>query len=450
MQNRLLFRYVRQGAFGPPTRLNNAMRSASPTSSPPLQDLLPSGPTIGLDACLPLLETLPDAMILSDAEGRIVFMSQKATRLFLRELDTMVGEPIEALLPDRLRKTPGLLLEYFLTAEGTLLWSEGREVIAARGNGSEFYAEVTLSPLKLTEGVHILAAVRDVTGRKSAEMAVAKHATEMEEFAAAVTHDLKAPLIGIEWLTDEALRQVRDAPSEVGAHSRSIGLLASIHDSITQMRTLIDGLLELAQLGSSVPADTLANVRFVAHEVKAALGPGNDKGRARIEVGTLDVETMAIAPAHLRQILHNLVANGLKFVDPKTGHVRIELMEASGSRGERLTWLVVDDNGPGVPAADRERVFRVFQRGRNVGISPGVGLGLSLVRKVAGAYGGHTWVEDSPLGGARFVVELPLSAPLPGARAALTRITAAVAEERRLRGNRGGRPGGDAHKRPAQ
>jgi signal transduction histidine kinase len=75
--------------------------------------------------------------------------------------------------------------------------------------------------------------------------------------------------------------------------------------------------------------------------------------------------------------------------------------------------VCVDDSGPGIPPADRDRIFERFARGPGTagsrGAGVGTGLGLALVQEHVRLHGGRVWVTDSPTGGARFVVELPLS-----------------------------------------
>jgi two-component system sensor histidine kinase PrrB len=77
--------------------------------------------------------------------------------------------------------------------------------------------------------------------------------------------------------------------------------------------------------------------------------------------------------------------------------------------------LVVDDDGPGIPAGERQRVFERFVRG-SATRAPGSGLGLALVAQQAAVHGGRVRIDGSPLGGARVVVELAVGRPLPPSR----------------------------------
>lgn len=380
---------------------------------------LTENPRLGLSSCLPLLEALPDAMFLVDHEGRIVNANRSAMDMFLLDVDSVRGESMQSLLPDRLGDRTARPRD---AGDGDAPYArsfEDRELLATRGNGTKFHAELMLSRIPLSEGDYVLAAVRDITTRKRAEVEMQRHAKDMEEFAAAVTHDLKAPLTGIEWLTKEvmgALGRKSDAAD-------TLDILARILQSTSQMRDLIDGLLEVARFGIDAGSASFGNARDVAEDVKSTLESSATQRGVGIDIGSIDVHTLPIASAHLRQVMHNLISNAVKYVPAETGRILINVEEQYRPDGERVAHVITDDNGPGVPEEDRERIFEVFQRGAQDAAKPGVGLGLSLVRKVSSLYGGRTWVEPSPLGGARFVVELPLGMAMGGARAALDRLT---------------------------
>lgn len=375
---------------------------------------------VGLSSCLPLLDALPDATILMDDEGRIAHANPRATALFLVDLEALRGETMDVLLPRQPWRDR--------TATEVDRESAVHELIGIRGDRTEFYAEVVLSPLKLHEGSYLVANVRDVTTRKHAELQTQRHAAELEEFAEAVTHDLKAPLTGVEWLLKEALGKVAHSDWDGGGRQETEEMLAKAGQSTKQMAHLIDGLLHMARFGTDAADDASADARAIVDDVCSTLGPSAAQRDVRVEVGEIVTDAVPIATAHLRQVLHNLVANAIRYAPRGSGRVEIALREHQGAHGERVAWLTTDDNGPGIRAAERERVFRAFQRGNDPGTrrEDGLGLGLSLVRKVASLYGGRTWVDVSPLGGARFVVEIPIGVPIGDARAGLERIRAAV------------------------
>jgi two-component system sensor histidine kinase KdpD len=104
--------------------------------------------------------------------------------------------------------------------------------------------------------------------------------------------------------------------------------------------------------------------------------------------------------AQIDQVVTNLVENAILHTPPGTPVV----IRATCSDGSVRVEVV--DAGPGVPAADRERLFRPFERGQTR--APGSGLGLTIARGFVEAHGGKLWLEDGPVSGARFVFTLPL------------------------------------------
>jgi signal transduction histidine kinase len=126
----------------------------------------------------------------------------------------------------------------------------------------------------------------------------------------------------------------------------------------------------------------------------------------RLELGAIPPIVLDADPDRMAQALRNLLSNAIAHVEPG-GLVRLSA-EASGERVR----LIVDDDGPGIPAGERERIFDRFarldaSRARDGG---GAGLGLSIVKVIAAAHGGAVWAERSPEGGARFVLELNATA----------------------------------------
>jgi signal transduction histidine kinase len=111
--------------------------------------------------------------------------------------------------------------------------------------------------------------------------------------------------------------------------------------------------------------------------------------------------------AAVLQILVNLVDNAIRHGKPAG-----ETVVSAERAGDAVRFLV-DDDGPGVPKRDRQRIWRRFVRLEGRTRATGSGIGLSVVAELVAAMDGHTYVTDSPLGGARFVVELPASTESP-------------------------------------
>lgn len=125
----------------------------------------------------------------------------------------------------------------------------------------------------------------------------------------------------------------------------------------------------------------------------------------------------------IEQVLNNLLNNAVKY-SPEASDVLVML-----SATREFARLSVTDHGAGIPMSDRERIFAPFSRGANVGAIAGVGLGLSVSRRIVVAHGGTIDVDSTPGAGSTFTVELPLAgvppAPPAGSDPAASRHTAA-------------------------
>jgi signal transduction histidine kinase len=133
--------------------------------------------------------------------------------------------------------------------------------------------------------------------------------------------------------------------------------------------------------------------------------------------------------AAVRQIVINFIENALKFgPDGQTVTVTLDLDRPATTEGAGgVLRLTVDDEGPGVPPADRDRIWQPFVRLAEGGSAPaGTGLGLSVVRQLVSELGGRWSVSNVPGRGARFRIELPLAAPAPRVGERVTQLSPAM------------------------
>jgi two-component system sensor histidine kinase KdpD len=216
---------------------------------------------------------------------------------------------------------------------------------------------------------------------------------------AAVSHDLRTPLAGIK----AASSALRTGGLQLTADDRE-ELVATVDESADRLTALVDNLLDMSRLqaGAVSPALVPADLPAAVHRALDWLEPAD---RARVTCEWPDDLPEALAdPGLLERVVDNLVGNAVRHAPG--GPVAIR----AGAVQDRVE-LRVADRGPGVPEADRERVFAPFQRLGDAPAGHGVGLGLAVSRGLTGAMGGTLTAEDTPGGGLTMVLSFPAAVP---------------------------------------
>lgn len=219
---------------------------------------------------------------------------------------------------------------------------------------------------------------------------------QLENFAAQVAHDLRNPLTALTGYIELASEVPEVA--EVPAASRALARAESVAD---RMSGMIARLLDYASVGGAPIRRSAVDVGpVVASTMEDLRSGGLDNG------ADVTVEASVPVPADptlLGVLMQNLVGNAVKFAGAGERTPAITVTVGAVVAGVRIT---VDDNGPGVPAAEREVVFEPLERGSNVAV-PGFGIGLATCNRIVESHGGRMGIDESPAGGARVWVVLP-------------------------------------------
>jgi len=208
-----------------------------------------------------------------------------------------------------------------------------------------------------------------------------------------VSHEIRTPIARLEFGL-ELLRGAADAQSHPALEQR----IAAMEQDLHELNALVSELLGMTRLDSGQPLQRQPfDLAGALRDCIAGLPPGAAvEVRVADDLGTIDGDARLLMRA-----VGNLAGNARKYA---ARHVAV-----AAARWPDRVDITVDDDGPGVPPDQREQVFEPFyrldrSRDRSTG---GFGLGLSIARKAVALHGGTVHVEDSPLGGARFVVRLP-------------------------------------------
>ncbi len=353
-----------------------------------------------------ILEAAPDAMIIVGREGKIFLVNAQTEILFGYKRDELLGQAVEILIPHRFRgRHPGQR-EGFFSAPKTRPMGASLDLFALRKDGTEFPAEISLSPLETPEGTFATAAIRDITERKRIIEEQNRRMQEANrlksEFLANMSHELRTPLNAIIGFS-ELMYNEKVGP--VSAEHREY--LGDILTSARHLLQLINDVLDLTKVeaGKMEFRPEVLDLARVVHEVKEILrglaSPKNVKVETRVDPS---IGRVILDGFKFKQVLYNFLSNAIKFT-PEKGAVEIFLTP----EGKDKFRLSVKDTGMGIRREDLPKLFVEFQQ-LDAGTSKkhaGTGLGLALTKRIVEAQGGTVGVESQHQNGSTFWAVLP-------------------------------------------
>ena len=352
-----------------------------------------------------LLEAAPDAIVIADTQGRIELVNAQTERIFGYARDRLIGQPIEILVPDRLRDRHVGHRENYIAGPRVRAMGEGLELRGRRADGSEFPVAISLSPVETSNGALVIAAIRDVTERDrierkiqalnqrltrdNAELAAVN--LELEAFSYSVSHDLRAPLRAIDGFSQALLEDCSGTLDDTGRD-----YLDRVRRSAQRMGLLIDDLIKLSRVTRAdthmQDVDLSALAERIAQDLEAT-------EPERLVDFSIQPALVAHGDARLLQIvLENLLGNAWKFTSGRTP----SRIEVGRSRQDGEEAFFVRDNGAGFNMAYVDKLFRAFQRLHDAADFAGTGIGLATAQRVIHKHGGRIWATGEIDKGATF------------------------------------------------
>ncbi len=301
-----------------------------------------------------------------------------------------------------------------------------QEDLLAHDPGSDWFAIAMLAPARdgasfmmldaraalerIAAGVHLVTGGRMETGwhplrlrsevvefGRAIERALERGAREREryEFLATIGHELRTPLTSIRGYIETLLDEGVDGP-------QSRRFLQTARNETLRLGRLVDGMLDFSLLDLSSVADVrrASDVASIVEAALDALAPVARANGVRLEHSVPEAIYGRIDADACMHAIVNLVENAVKYGAPG-GCVRV-----SAERVDPYITLTVDDDGPGVAREDEESIFALHARGASTADRYGRGIGLAIVQTIAERAGGRVWTEKSPLGGARFALQI--------------------------------------------
>jgi two-component system OmpR family sensor kinase len=347
---------------------------------------------------------LPPASLAAFERGELVVLP--AERAFYRRVDLKgeryVGSDEEAILALDLPIDIGLALKmeavrYVIVALALLipiaLWSrshwKGLQQLSAVADDFGSGNLAARARMRPNDSIYPLAErINAMAGRIEALLEAQRNLLH------SVSHEVRTPIARLEF----ALELLRDAARDPALEKR----IAGMEGDLRELNGLVNELLGMTKLDSRPQLDLESvDVKPMLEGLAAALAPAP----ARLELDLPgNLPAVQADRRLLARALDNLLRNAQKYSD---GHVAVSARAA----GRQLS-VLVEDNGPGIPEAERERIFEPFyridrSRDRATG---GFGLGLSIVQKAVALHGGSVTIGTSKLGGASFTVVIPVEA----------------------------------------
>ena len=328
-----------------------------------------------------LAENIPDIIAAVGKDGRIQFLNHTMAGI---SPENVVGTSIYEYMPlDQQQRMRESIERVFETAQ-----LDCYEINMAGGQGSESIWETRVAPIM--HGGQVVAVnliSTDITERRKAERRQAELLeqlesinSELKDFANIVSHDLKAPLQGIQTVTQWISEDYGDKLDEKGKEHLDL-----LTNRANCMHNLIEGILSYSRVGHLAEQKVRINLNELMPQIiDMVSAPENIAIVVENELPVIESEQTRIT-----QIFQNLLSNAVKDMDKPQGRIRIKCVE------EEDCWkFSVADNGPGIKEGHFEKIFQMFQTLSPQDTFESTGIGLTLVKKIVEIYGGRIWVES--------------------------------------------------------
>lgn len=345
-----------------------------------------------------LVAELPDGLIMTDEQGRVVFVNPAAQTLLSHSEAEIKGGSLEEALaeillrarePERLR---GVLTSLDAFSKQSLIELELTVAKLSMAEGADdHFLRLALFPLAKTGGWGVL--LHDASRDRMADQL-------KNEFVAVVSHELRTPLSAMQGFSELLLTQ--DATPE-----RRRLWLEMIHRESVRLSSLLDDMLSLSHVETGRVDLRLErlDIEPVVRQCVEVLRVGSSKHSFKVEIEA-NVSSVRADRDKVIQILNNIIGNAVKY-SPKGGQITIRAGYASEGAG--FVRLSVSDQGVGIPANELPKVFEKFYRVSNSHSKEvkGSGLGLAITLKLVELMAGRIWVDSVAGQGSTFHFTLP-------------------------------------------
>ncbi|MDX0957806.1 PAS domain-containing sensor histidine kinase [Sinorhizobium medicae] len=353
-----------------------------------------------------ILDTVPDATVVSATDGTIVSFNAAAVRQFGYAEEEVIGQNLRILMPEPYRhEHDGYLQRYMATGEKRIIGID-RVVSGQRKDGSTFPMKLAVGEMRSGGERFFTGFIRDLTEREESaarleqiqdELARLARLNEMGEMASTLAHELNQPLSAIANYSHGCTRLLRDMDDAVATRMREA--LEEVASQSLRAGQIIKHLREFVTNGETEKAPEDIR-KLVGESAALALVGSREQGVRTVFEYLPDAEMVMVDRIQVQQVLINLMRNAIeamRHVDRR--ELTIRTMPADP--GEIA--VVVEDSGGGIPEEVAGQLFKPFVTTK----ASGMGIGLSISKRIVEAHGGEMTVSKNAAGGATFRFTLP-------------------------------------------
>lgn len=344
-----------------------------------------------------VLECNPLPICMTDRQGRFLSVNQAWEDFMGLSRDNVLGLRNNDFLPQQEASIYDAHNEQLLREGGRVRYEERLR----RPDGSYRDVQVTKVPVTSNhqQPVGILIVKMDITEFLAARDMAEEASRSKSEFVANISHELRTPLQSILGFSELGMLRGRQ-------HEKLAGMFSDIHSAGQRMLVLVNDLLDIAKIESTVGAFHFerTDVRDLIEDVAAEMGLLLERKRLGLQLRLGRVPLIAkVDPSRFQQVVRNVLTNAVKFSPEDSG---IDI--TADAADEDTIHIQVRDHGPGIPPAELEAIFQAFvQSSKTRDGSGGTGLGLAISRKIIMAHGGSIRAANAPGGGTTFDITLP-------------------------------------------
>lgn len=345
-----------------------------------------------------IMDAVPDAVIVTDAEGRVVFLNPSASRMFGYAPADLLGKQVDVLVPKANRPRHERYRAGYMQDPKVRVMATQMDIRGLRADGTEFPITVNLGFSEMRGEKLNIATIHDLTELRQTQRHVDELNAlnqELEAFSYAVSHDLRAPLRSI-----DGFSQILQEEHGAQLDEEGRDCTTRIRKAAQRMGLLIDDMLNLSRIARNKLARSDVNLSAIAQDLATALQ--TNAPERETEFAIHPGVTGFCDPGMLRIALDNLLGNAWKFTSTRSpAHIEFGQARVNGSNA-----YFVRDDGVGFDMAYAGKLFGAFQRLHEAREYPGTGIGLATVQRIIHKHGGKIWAEAEPEKGATFYFTL--------------------------------------------